>query len=144
MAPAELAPGEEISLDSPLRTHSKRGLPQSLSSTYPHGHVSGLPRSAAQQRAFEGRKVTIMRTMKQPQIEIAYWEVVDKIKVILEEDRKKNEEIDRAMNILRQERELERRVFWKMMEKNGKKSGKEVDESIEKDRVTTVKEEGEP
>ena len=143
MAPAELASSEDIPLDSPLRIHSKRGLPSSLSSTYTHGHISGHPRSVAQQQAFEGRKAAIMRTMKPPEIEGAYWETVGKIKAILEEDRKKNEEIDREMEKLRKQREMERKLFWKMKEKFGKKSGKEAVEKMDRDGATTVKEEGE-
>jgi hypothetical protein len=124
----------DITVDSPLRTHVKRDLPQSLASTYPHGHISGHPRSPPSQRAFEARKATILRTMTAEQIETAYQETVKKVTVILDEDRKKNEEIDREVEKLRKQRETERKVFRKMREDFDKKNGK--------DDVMQVKEEG--
>ncbi len=131
-----------IPANSPLRTHLKRGLPASLASTYPHGHISGHPRSAAAQRAFEARKAQILRTMSAEQIESAYQENVRKILGMLEADRRRNEEIDREMEKAEAQRELERRLFWR--QKNEKKekekekekeAGKEKESGKEKDAL---------
>lgn len=126
---------QDIPLGSPFRTHPKRDLPPSLASTYQHGHISGHPRSPGSQRAFEARKANILRTMNTEQIETAYQETVKKITAILEEDRKKNEEIDREAEKLTKQREMERGIFRKMKEDLGKKGAKE--DSMD------VKEEGE-
>lgn len=114
----------DIPLDSPLRTFPKRNLPQSLASTYPHGHISGHARSPQAQRAFEARKNTILRTMNAEQIEAAYLETTNRINAILDEDRKRNEEIDREVENLTAQRELERKLFWRQKEeKAGKVRG---------------------
>jgi len=73
--------------------------------------------------------------MNTEQIETAYQETVKKITAILEEDRKKNEEIDREAEKLTKQREMERGIFRKMKEDLGKKGAKE--DSMD------VKEEGE-
>ncbi|MCJ1474946.1 hypothetical protein MMC13_003606 [Lambiella insularis] len=109
-----MTPLPDIPLDSPLRTHQKRDLPQSLASTYAHGHISGHPRSPAAQRAFEARKLSILRSMTAEQIEVAYQETVKKVTAVLEEDRKKKEEVDREVEKLTKQREMERRIFRKM------------------------------
>jgi site-specific DNA-adenine methylase len=72
--------------------------------------------------------------MTAEQIETAYQETVKKVTVILDEDRKKNEEIDREVEKLRKQRETERKVFRKMREDFDKKNCK--------DDVMQVKEEG--
>ncbi|MCJ1301499.1 hypothetical protein MMC08_004300 [Hypocenomyce scalaris] len=107
----------DIPLTSPLRTLPKRGLPPSLFSTpHPHGLLSGHSRSPNAQRAFDARKATIMRTMTAAEIEAAYQEKVKDILKVVEEDRKMNEEVERKVELLRKQREMERRVFWKMRE----------------------------
>lgn len=107
----------DIPLTSPIRTHTKRGLPPSIFSTpHPHGLLSGHPRSQNAQRALDARKATIMRTMSAAQIEAAYQEKVKEILEVVEEDRKTNEEVERKVELLRKQREMERRVFWKMRE----------------------------
>jgi len=114
-------PQADVPLNSSLRTHHKRGLPPALfSSTTPHGHISGNPRPPQMQRAFETRKATIMRTMTATQIEAAYQEKVNEILQVVEEDRRKNEEIDREAELLSKQREMERRVFWKVREEKDK------------------------
>ena len=70
--------------------------------------------------------------MNAEQIEVAYQQTVQKIKGILEEDRKKNEEIDREIKKLTKQREMERKIYREVL---GKKGSKE--EEME------VKEEGE-
>lgn len=57
-----------------------------------------------------------MRTMTAAQIEAAYQEKVKEILEVVEEDRKTNEEVERKVELLRKQREMERRVFWKMRE----------------------------
>lgn len=57
-----------------------------------------------------------MRTMSAAQIEAAYQEKVREILEVVEEDRKTNEEVERKVELLRKQREMERRVFWKMRE----------------------------
>ncbi|MCJ1255340.1 hypothetical protein MMC24_003156 [Lignoscripta atroalba] len=133
----------EIPLESEARTYPKRGLPPSLSSTYPHGHISGRPRSPNTQRSFEARKATILRNMNAAQIEDAYQDTVGKINAILEEDRKRNEEVDREVEKLRKQREMERKLFWKMMEESGRKGVKKGAENEGKGDEAQVKEEGE-
>ena len=130
-----MTPQPEIPLDSPLRTYAKRGLPQSLASTYPHGHISGHPRSPAEQRAFEARKVTILRSMNAEQIEAAYQDTVKRVLSILEDDRKRNEEVDREIEKATKQREMERKIFWKMKGDAERVEGK--------GDGTRVKEEGE-
>ena len=120
-----------IPLDSPDRVYLKRDLPPSLASTYSHGHISGHQRSAVAQRAFEARKVAILRSMTAEQIESTYQETVKKITAILEEDRRKNEEVDREVEKLTKVREMERKIFRKMKEKSGKGEGTEVKEEGE-------------
>lgn len=107
-----------IPLTSPLRTHPKRGLPPTLSSTIPHGHISGHPRTGAALAAFEARKAEIMHTMSAQQIEAEYEKVVKKIREVLEADEERGREVEREVHRLRMEREMERRVFGKF--KGGK------------------------
>ncbi|CAF9941079.1 MAG: hypothetical protein ALECFALPRED_008990 [Alectoria fallacina] len=108
---AELA---SIPLNSPLRTHPKRGLPPTFASTYPHGHISGYPRTAEQQAAFDARKAEILRTMGSKDIEKAYEDVVRKIREELEESERRGREVESEMEKLRMEREMERRVWGKL------------------------------
>ena len=106
----------DVPLDSPLRTHKKRGLPDVFASTYAHGHISGRARTPAQQKAFEQAKAKYLRTLNAEQIEATYWETAKKINTILEEDQKKKDEIEREMDKLKAQRELERKIFWKQKE----------------------------
>ena len=121
----------DIPLDSPLRIHPKRDLPQLFASTYTHGHISGHERSLAAQRAFEARKSAILRSMTAEQVESAYQDTVKKIMAVLEEDRRKNEEVDREVEKLTKQREMERMIFRKMKERSGKADGLEVKEETE-------------
>lgn len=107
-----------IPLNSPLRTHPKRGLPPILSSTYPHGHISGLPRSPSQERAFQSRKAEILRTMTASQIEAKYQETVAEIRKVMEESKKEMEKWEREHQKLKDQRELERR-FYTLKQKEG-------------------------
>lgn len=103
-----------IPLNSPLRTHPKRGLPPILSSTYPHGHISGQPRTPSQERAFQSRKAEILRTMTASQIEAKYQETVAKTRKVMEENKKEMEIWEREHQELKDQRDLERRL-WKTL-----------------------------
>ena len=105
---------ESIPLNSPLRTHHKRGLPPTLASTYPHGHISGHARSPSQQQAFEARKEEILKTMSKADIEKRYEEKVKEIRGVLEETERKTKEVEGEMEKLRMDREMERRVWGKL------------------------------
>ncbi|MCJ1387668.1 hypothetical protein MMC18_000511 [Xylographa bjoerkii] len=120
-----------IPLDSPLRIYLKRDLPRLFASTYAHGHISGHERSVPAQRALEARKVAILRSMTAEEIESAYQEAVKKIMTVLEEDRRKNEEVDREVEKLTKQREMERMIFRKLKERSGKGDGAEVKEEGE-------------
>jgi hypothetical protein len=104
----------DIPLDSPLRTHRKRLLPPLLSSTYPHGHLSGHRRTEAQQSAFEARKEEILGSMTKKEMEKAYEEKVGEVLEVLEEGERRGKEVEGEMEKLRMEREMERRVWGKL------------------------------
>jgi hypothetical protein len=117
-------------------TYPKRDLPE-FTSNYPHGLVSGEPRSAAAQKALDARKAMILRTMTETQIEEAYQETVAKIKARLEEDKKKNDEIDRGLVVMEQQRELERKIFTKYKLERDAKKNKKVgsDAEVKEERI---------
>lgn len=110
-----------IPLTSTLRTHPKRGLPSNLSSTAPHGHISGHTRTPSQQRAFDARKAEILRTMTADQIEARYQETVAQIRRVLEEDRLLGEKVESEMEGLRAQREMEKGIWEKLS--RGRKEG---------------------
>ncbi|KAK3175991.1 hypothetical protein OEA41_007313 [Lepraria neglecta] len=105
---------EDIPLNSPLRTYPKRGLPPTLASTYPHGHISGHSRSPSQQHAFEAQKEEILKTMTKAEIERRYEEKVKEIRGVMEDNERKGREVEGEMEKLRMEREMERRVWGKL------------------------------
>ena len=119
-----MAEKQEVAADSILRSFAKRDLPESLSSTYPHGLISGQPRSPQSQRSFDARKATILRTMSTESIEDAYQETAKKINAILDEDRKRNDEIDREVQKLSDQRQLERKLWQKQKDEKAMKEGK--------------------
>ena len=110
-----------------LSAYPKRGLPDFLSSTYAHGLISGKPRSSRDQEAFDFRKASILRTMTKEQIEEAYWETAGKINALLEDDRKKNEDVEREMKKLDDQRQLERKLFYRQKEERAGKAGRPTD-----------------
>ncbi|MCJ1265517.1 hypothetical protein MMC22_005397 [Lobaria immixta] len=103
-----------IPLTSSLRTHAKRGLPSNLSSTIPHGHISGYARTPSQERAFAARKAEILRTMTPEQIEARYQDTVAQIRRVLEENRILADKVDSEMEGLRLQREMERGIWEKL------------------------------
>ncbi|KAL8787943.1 MAG: hypothetical protein Q9213_001970 [Squamulea squamosa] len=119
-SPPSIRSPSPIPLDSPLRTHPKRNLPSTLSSTYPHGLLSGRPRTASQQASFDARKREIVNTMTAEQIEKRYLEMTEKVKAVLEEDERKGREVDEKIEALKMERDVERRVWERV---KGKKVG---------------------
>ena len=134
-------PDLDISLNSSLRTFRKRDLPEYLSSTYLHGQLSGQPRSKLQQGTFDVRKARILENMDAAQIETAYQATVSKIRAVLEQNRRENEEIDRKVESLKKSRETEVKVFHQMMEQR-KKGDKQEDDAMDKSDGVVVKEEG--
>lgn len=99
-------------------TYPKRLLPESLSSTYPHGLITGVPRTPAQQEAFESRKAEILRTMSDPQIEERYQEIVKKVDATMREIGEGNEKVDREVEAAQKTRETERKA-WANLKKAG-------------------------
>jgi len=104
---------KDIPLDSPLRIHQKRHLPPLLSSTYPHGHLSGHPRTGAQQAAFYYRKDEMSKTMSAKEIEKAYEEKAREIRELMAENERKNMEVEAEMEKLKMDWEMEKRVWGK-------------------------------
>ncbi|KAI4156757.1 MAG: hypothetical protein LQ340_000014 [Diploschistes diacapsis] len=100
-------------LTGPSNAYLKRGLPDFLSST-----------SSREQEAFDYRKASILRTMTKEQIDQAYWETVGKVIALLEDDRKKNEETEREMKKLDDQRQLERKLFYRQKEERAAKGAK--------------------
>lgn len=99
-------------------TYAKRLLSETLSSKYPHGLVSGEPRTPAQQEALEARKAEILRTMSDQQIEDRYQETAKKVEAIMREIEEGNERVDREVEAVRKTRETERKV-WASLKKAG-------------------------
>ena len=126
----------DIPADSPLRTFTKRNLPPSLASTYLHGHISGHPRTHAAQRALERRRNAILRAMDRAQIAAAYDDATRRINALLDEDRRRHEELDREVEKLTAQRQLERKLFWRQKEAKAAK-GKGGSRSIVKEEVET-------
>ena len=89
----------------------KRGLPDSLSSSQPHGLITGESRSADQQAALEARKAEILSTMTAEQIEEAYQDTAKKIHDVLQEIKDDNEKIDKELEDAKKTREMERRAW---------------------------------
>ncbi|KAL9044778.1 MAG: hypothetical protein Q9214_002107 [Letrouitia sp. 1 TL-2023] len=116
-------PSSPIPLDSSLRTHLKRLLPETLSSTYAHGLLSGHPRTPEQQEAFEARKAEIRRSMTKNQMEKAYEEVAERIRELMEQRERMEKEVERRIEVLKAEREVERRVLGKFKGKKGGAGG---------------------
>ena len=124
-APNSLSPNKhsayKIPIDSPLRTHPKRLLPSHLASTYPHGHLSGHPRTGDTLHSFEARRQEILRTMTAAQIEKRYEEVAAQVVDFLEEAERRGREVEGEKEKLRMEREMERRVWGKLRRLSGGK-----------------------
>jgi len=99
-------------------TYAKRLLPDSLSSTNPHGLITGEPRTPAQQEAFESRKADILRTMSDQQIEERYQETVKKVEATMREIEEGNEKVDREVEAAQKTRETERKA-WANLKKAG-------------------------
>lgn len=112
---ADLPPSPaSIPLTSPSRTYPKRLIPHTLSSTYPHGHISGHPRSPSAQAAFEARRAEILRTMNAREIEKAYEVTAARINEVLADSEAKTRDVEAGIEKLRMEREMERRVWGKL------------------------------
>ncbi|KAI4211299.1 MAG: hypothetical protein LQ351_005854 [Letrouitia transgressa] len=119
-APRPISP---VPLDSSLRTHLKRFLPESLSSTYPHGLLSGHPRTTEQQEAFEARKAEVRHSMTKNQMEKAYEDVTERIRELMEQRERMEKEVEKRIEVLKAEREVERRVLGKFKGRKGGAGG---------------------
>lgn len=69
---------------------------------------------------FAARKAEILRTMSAAQIEARYQETAEKIVAVMEEGRVLEEEVEKELERLRMEREMERRIWEKL---RGRKEG---------------------
>ena len=92
-------------------TYTKRLLPTSLFSNYPHGLITGQPRSPSQQAAFEARKAEILGSMSDDQIEERYQETAKKVEDAMKEIEEGNERLDREAERARKTRETERKAW---------------------------------
>ena len=93
------------------RTFTKRLLPESLSSAFPHGLITGEARSAPQQAALDARKSEIVATMTDEQIEERYQATAKKVQDLLEEIKDGNEKVDKQIEDAKKTREMERRAW---------------------------------
>ena len=93
------------------KIYTKRLLPSSLSSAYPHGLITSQPRTTSQQAAFEARKAEILQTMSSEQIEERYQETAKKVENVLKEIEEGNERVDREIEAARKTRETERKAW---------------------------------
>ena len=117
-------PADDASSPStPPRTHPKRNLPPALASPHTLGHISGLPRTAAAQRALERRAAVVLRAMDAAQIEAAYEAATARINAILDEDRRRNEELDREVGKRTAQRQLERKLWYRQKEVKAARKG---------------------
>ncbi|KAL8784084.1 MAG: hypothetical protein Q9195_009193 [Heterodermia aff. obscurata] len=107
-----VVPSRTQPVSPPLEgTFTKRLLPESLSSAFPHGLITGEARSAVQQAALDARKSEILSTMTAEQIEEKYQETAKKVQDLLEEIRDGNEKVDKQIEDAKKTREMERRAW---------------------------------
>ena len=111
-APSIVFPSRTHPVSPPSeRAFTKRLLPESLSSPFPHGLITGEARSADQQAAFDARKSEILSTMTAKQIEERYLETAKKVQDLLEEIKDGNEKVDKQVEDAKKTREMERRAW---------------------------------
>lgn len=103
---------------APPTTHPKRLLPESFSSTYPHGLITGEPRGPSEQEAFEARKAEILNTMSDQEIEERYQDTAKKVEEVMKYIEQGNETVDREVEGAKKTRETERKA-WENMKKLG-------------------------
>lgn len=107
-----LLPSHAETISPPVdRSYPKRLLPESLSSTLPHGLITGEARTAEQQAAFDARKSEILSTMTAEQIEEKYLETVRKVQDLLQEIKDGHEKVDKEVEDAKKTREMERRAW---------------------------------
>ena len=105
-----------------VKSYTKRLLPESLSSLYPHGLITGEARTAEQQAALDARKSEILSTMTDEQIEEKYQSTVKEVQNILQEIKDGNERIDKEVDNAQKTRAMERKAWLGMC-----KAGEEGD-----------------
>lgn len=93
------------------RSYTKRLLPDSLSTPYPHGLITGEARTDEQQAALDARKSEILSTMTNEQIEQRYQATVRKVQDLLQEIKADNEKTDKEVEDAKKTREMERRAW---------------------------------
>ena len=93
------------------RPYTKRLLPNSLSSPYPHGLITSEDRTDEQQAALDARKSDILSTMTNEQIEQRYQATAKKVQHLLQEINAGNERIDKEVEDAKKTREMERRAW---------------------------------
>ncbi|KAG7007461.1 hypothetical protein G7Y79_00009g025700 [Physcia stellaris] len=93
------------------RPYTKRLLPDSLSSPYPHGLITGEARTEEQQAALDVRKSEILSTMTNDQIELRYQATAKKVQDLLQEIKAGNEKIEKEVENAKKTREMERRAW---------------------------------
>jgi hypothetical protein len=118
------APAPPHSPSQPKIYH-KKNLPAYITSTYPHGLITNVPRSAKEQEAFDHRKSEVLRKFSLAQIQALYDEQAQKVNAMLAEDRRLNEDIEKKIEILTKQRDLERKLYLQMKGRRGggKRSG---------------------
>ena len=92
-------------------TYTKRLLPNTLSSPYPHGLITGEPRTTEQQAVLDARKAEILATMTVEQIQDSYQETVKQVQAALQEIKDGNDKIDKEIADAKKTRETERRAW---------------------------------
>ena len=91
-------------------SHSADEPTPTLSSTYPHGHISGHPRTGDHLESFDARKAEILATMSVDEIKKKYEEVASKVVEVFQESERKRKEVDEAIESKKMARDMERRV----------------------------------
>lgn len=105
-------PSQAQSIPPPAeRPYTKRLLPDSLSSPYSHGLITGEARTDEQQAALDARKSEILSTMTNEQIEQRYQATAKKVQGLLQEIKAGNEKIEKEVEDAKKTREMERRAW---------------------------------
>lgn len=101
--------------------YTKRNLPSHIHSIYPHGLITNEPRTAEQQAAFDVRKQDAMRKHSLAELQALYDAETAQLCKTLERDKEENDKVLHQIEVLTQQRELERRIYANL---RGKREGK--------------------
>ena len=106
------SPADPLPQSPPVETtYTKRLLPDSLTSRFPHGLITGEPRSTEQQAALDTRKAEILASMTAEQIEESYQKTAKKIQDVLQDIKEGNNKVDKDIEDAKKTREMERRAW---------------------------------